>query len=103
MPSRAKFIAGVGSNSNAEAVDATRRAKKLGLDGTLPVVMYYNKPPQEGMYAHFRAMAEAEPEPDLPIVLYNSPSRTGVNMQPEVIARLSLLDTIIAGEQATVN
>lgn len=96
---RAKVIAGAGSNSTHEAVEATQRASKLGLDGTLQVVPYYNKPPQEGLYAHFKAIASAEP--DLPVMLYNVPSRTGVNMAPSVISRLAKLDNVIAVKQAT--
>lgn len=98
---RVKLIAGAGSNSTAEAVEATRRARRLGLDGTLQVVPYYNKPPQEGLYRHFRTIAEAEP--DLPIILYNIPGRTGVNMVPDTIARLALLDNISGLKHATVN
>lgn len=96
--SRAKVIAGAGSNSTQEAVDATRRAAKMGLDGTLQVVPYYNKPPQEGMFEHFKAIAAAEP--DVPVMLYNIPSRTGINMTPEVTIRLSGIDNIVACKQA---
>lgn len=95
---KAKVIAGAGSNSTAEAVEATRRAARLGLDGTLQVVPYYNKPPQEGMYQHFEAIANAA---DLPIMLYNIPSRTGIAMTPETTIRLSLIDNVIAVKQAT--
>lgn len=95
---KAKVIAGAGSNSTHEAIEATHRAKKLGLDGTLQVVPYYNKPPQAGLYAHFRAIAEAEP--DLPCMLYNVPSRTGVNMVPDTISSLAKIDNIVALKQA---
>lgn len=98
---RVKLIAGAGSNSTTEAVEATRRARKLGLDGTLQVVPYYNKPPQQGLYQHFRTIAEAEP--DFPIILYNIPGRTGVNMVPETISRLAVLDNIIGLKHATGN
>lgn len=98
---RAKVIAGAGSNSTMEAIEATQRAKKLGLDGTLQVVPYYNKPPQEGLYAHFKAIAEAEP--DLPIMLYNIPGRTGINMSPDITARLAKLDNVVAIKHATDN
>ncbi|KAI0563755.1 dihydrodipicolinate synthase [Gracilaria domingensis] len=98
---RAKLIAGAGSNSTAEAIEATRRAAKLGLDATLQVVPYYNKPPQEGMYQHFAQIAKAEP--DLPVMLYNIPSRTGVNMQPQTISKLSQINNIIAVKQATAD
>jgi 4-hydroxy-tetrahydrodipicolinate synthase len=96
---KAKVIAGAGSNSTEEAVEATHRAAKMGLHGTLQVVPYYNKPPQEGMYLHFKKIAEAEP--DLPVMLYNIPGRTGVNMSPEVTIRLSALDNVIACKQAS--
>lgn len=96
---RVKLIAGAGSNSTAEAVEATNRARKLGFDGTLQVVPYYNKPPQEGMYQHFKTIADAEP--DLPSMLYNIPSRTGINMNPETIARLACIDNIVSLKQAT--
>jgi 4-hydroxy-tetrahydrodipicolinate synthase len=95
---KAKIIAGAGSNSTYEAIEATRRAAKMGLDGTLQVTPYYNKPPQEGMYQHFKAIAEAEP--DLPVMLYNIPGRTGINMSPEVTIRLSEIPNIVACKQA---
>jgi 4-hydroxy-tetrahydrodipicolinate synthase len=95
----AKIIAGTGSNSTREAIDATQKASRLGLDGTLQVVPYYNKPPQEGLYQHFRAIAEAVP--DLPIVLYNIPGRTGQNLLPETIARLAMIEPIVAVKEAS--
>lgn len=95
---KAKVIAGAGSNSTLEAVEATKRAAKMGLDGTLHVVPYYNKPPQEGMYQHFKVIAECEP--DLPVMLYNIPGRTGVNMTPDVTIRLSEVPNIVACKQA---
>lgn len=95
---RAKVIAGAGSNSTQEAIEATRRAAKMGLDGTLQVTPYYNKPPQEGMFQHFKAIAEAEP--DLPVMLYNIPGRTGINMVPEITIRLSEIPNIVACKQA---
>lgn len=96
---KAKVIAGAGSNSTAEAVEATHRAAKLGLDGTLQVVPYYNKPPQEGIYQHFRAVADAEP--DLPVMLYNIPGRTGINMSTGIIERLAKVENIIALKQSS--
>ncbi len=99
--SKAKVIAGAGSNCTREAIEATKRAKSLDLDGTLHVVPYYNKPPQEGMYAHFTAIAGAEP--DLPIMLYNIPSRTGVNMAPEIVTRLAKVDNIVAIKHASAD
>ena len=79
---RGKVIAGTGSNCTSEAIEATQQAAKLGLDGSLQVVPYYNKPPQEGLYEHFCAIAKACP--DLPVMLYNIPGRTGQNMTPEI-------------------
>lgn len=98
---RVKVIAGAGSNCTREAVEATNRAAKMRLDGTLQVVPYYNKPPQEGMYAHFAEVARAEP--NLPLMLYNIPSRTGVDMKPDIVARLSAIDNIVAVKHATDN
>jgi len=95
---RAKVMAGTGSNSTREAIEATRQAAKLGLDGTLQVCPYYNKPPQEGLYLHFRAIAEAS---DLPVMLYNVPGRTGVGLAPETVARLAELPTIVALKEAS--
>lgn len=96
---QAKVIAGTGSNSTHEAIAATQKAAKLGLDGSLQVVPYYNKPPQEGLYQHFVAIAEACP--DLPIVLYNIPGRTGQNLQPETVARLASVPSIVAIKEAS--
>lgn len=98
---RGKVIAGTGSNCTAEAIEATREAAKLGLDGTLQVVPYYNKPPQEGLYEHFRAIAVANP--DIAMMLYNIPGRTGQNMTPETIAKLSEIENIVAVKEASGN
>ncbi|MEG3928645.1 MULTISPECIES: 4-hydroxy-tetrahydrodipicolinate synthase [unclassified Microcoleus] len=98
---KALVIAGAGSNSTSEAVAATQKAAKLGLDGCLQVVPYYNKPPQEGLYNHFRAIAESAPE--LPIMLYNIPGRTGQNMLPETVARLAQIPNIVAVKEASGN
>ncbi len=95
---KAKVIAGTGSNSTHEAIAATQKAAKLGLDGSLQVVPYYNKPPQEGLYQHFKAIAEAS---DLPIMLYNVPGRTGQNLQVETIARLATVPNIVAIKEAS--
>ncbi|GAB4385574.1 MAG: 4-hydroxy-tetrahydrodipicolinate synthase [Elainellaceae cyanobacterium] len=98
---KAKIIAGTGSNSTKEAIAATQKADKLGLDGSLQVVPYYNKPPQAGLYQHFRAIAESSP--DLPIMLYNVPGRTGQNLAPETIVRLSEIPNIVAIKEASGN
>lgn len=98
---KAKVIAGAGSNSTAEAIEATKKAAKLGLDGCLQVVPYYNKPPQEGLYEHFRAIALSAPE--LPIMLYNIPGRTGQNMLPETVAKLAEIPNITAVKEASGN
>ncbi len=95
---RAKVIAGTGSNSTREAIEATQKAAQLGLDGSLQVVPYYNKPTQAGLYQHFKTIAEAS---DLPILLYNIPSRTGVSLQPETVARLAELPTVVAIKEAS--
>jgi 4-hydroxy-tetrahydrodipicolinate synthase len=96
---RAKVIAGTGSNSTKEAVSATEKAAALGLDGALLVVPYYNKPPQEGIYLHFEAIAKAVP--DLPLMLYNIPGRTGQNMLPETVQRLAKIDNIVSIKAAS--
>jgi len=95
---KAKIVAGAGSNSTAEAIAATQKAEKLKLDGSLQVVPYYNKPPQDGLYHHFRAIAEASP--DLPMMLYNVPGRTGQNLLPETVAQLSEIPNIVAIKEA---
>jgi 4-hydroxy-tetrahydrodipicolinate synthase len=96
---RALLLAGTGSNCTAEAVEATTEAAALGADGALVVVPYYNKPPQEGLEAHFRAVAQAAP--DLPLMLYNIPGRTGCNLAPETTARLVDLPNLVAYKAAS--
>lgn len=98
---KVKIIAGTGSNSTTEAIAATQKAAKLGLDGSLQVVPYYNKPPQAGLYQHFASLAKASPE--LPIMLYNVPSRTGRNLEPETVATLAEIDNIVAIKEASGN
>ncbi|MCU0565185.1 MAG: 4-hydroxy-tetrahydrodipicolinate synthase [Oculatellaceae cyanobacterium Prado106] len=98
---KAKVIAGAGSNSTKEAIAATTKANTLGLDGTLQVVPYYNKPPQDGLYQHFRAIAEASPE--LPMMLYNIPGRTGQNLAPETVVHLAEIPNIVAIKEASGN
>ncbi|WP_256555990.1 4-hydroxy-tetrahydrodipicolinate synthase [Oscillatoria sp. HE19RPO] len=99
--SRGKVIAGTGSNSTREAIAATQKAAKIGLDGSLQVVPYYNKPPQEGLYRHFKAIAQSCP--DFPIMLYNIPGRTGQNLLPETVARLAEIPNITAIKEASGN
>ncbi|MGB3766450.1 MAG: 4-hydroxy-tetrahydrodipicolinate synthase [Phormidesmis sp.] len=98
---RAKIMAGTGSNSTKEAIEATKKADKLGLDGSLQVVPYYNKPPQAGLKGHFEAIAHAVP--DLPIMLYNVPGRTSCNLLPETVAELSRIPNIVAIKEASGN
>ncbi len=90
---RVPVIAGSGSNSTDEAITLTKHAKKAGADGALLITPYYNKPTQEGLYRHYKAVAEAV---DLPIVLYNIPGRTSVNMLPPTVARLASIKNIVA-------
>ena len=98
---RAQIIAGTGSNSTREAIEATQKAAQLGLDGSLQVVPYYNKPPQEGLYGHFSAIARAVP--DLPIVLYNVPGRTSCNLLPETVIQLANIPNVVAIKEASGN
>lgn len=98
---KAKIIAGTGSNSTQEAIAATQKASKLGLDGSLQVVPYYNKPPQSGLYEHFKAIAQSSPE--VAIMLYNVPGRTGQNLLPETVAKLAEIPNIIAIKEASGN
>lgn len=98
---KAKVIAGTGSNCTEEAIAATQKAAKIGLDGSLQVVPYYNKPPQAGLYQHFQAIAKSCP--DIPLVLYNVPGRTSQNLQPETVARLAEIDNIVALKESSGN
>lgn len=93
-------IAGVGTNSTAATVENCKRALECGVDGLLVVVPYYNKPDQESMYQHFKAVAEAV-EGD--IMIYNVPGRTGCNMLPSTLERLAQLDNIVAVKEASGN
>ena len=97
--SDAKVLAGTGSNCTAEAIEATREAAAAGADGALLVVPYYNKPPQDGLEAHFRAIAEAAP--DLPLMLYNIPGRTGCSIAPETVARLMDCPNVVSFKAAS--
>jgi 4-hydroxy-tetrahydrodipicolinate synthase len=97
---RIPVIAGSGGNSTAEAIALTRAAKEVGADASLQVVPYYNRPTQEGMYRHFKAIAEAV---DLPVILYNVPGRTVADMSNETIARLASIPNIVGVKDATGN
>ena len=95
---RVPVMAGTGANSTAEAIELSRFALKVGADCTLSVVPYYNKPSQEGIYRHFKAIAEAV---DIPMVLYNVPSRTVADMQVETALRLAQVPGVIGIKEAT--
>ena len=97
---RVPIMAGAGANSTSEAIELTRFAKQVGADCTLQVVPYYNKPTQEGIYQHFKAIAEAV---DLPVVLYNVPGRTVADMQHETVLRLAQVPGIVGIKEATGN
>lgn len=95
---KAKVMAGTGSNCTVTAIEATKKAEKLGVDSALIVVPYYNKPPQEGLYQHFKAVAE---NTALPLMIYNIPGRTSRNMEPGTVARLAELKNYIAIKEAS--
>src|SRR5512143_2746343 len=97
---RVPVIAGTGSNSTDETIMLTRHAKEAGADGALLITPYYNKPTQEGLYRHFKAVAD---DVDIPIVLYNVPGRTSVNMLPVTAERCSQIENIVAIKEATAN
>jgi 4-hydroxy-tetrahydrodipicolinate synthase len=97
---RIPVIAGTGANSTREAIDLTRCAMEAGVDACLLVTPYYNKPTQEGLYLHYRAVAEAVPVPQ---ILYNVPSRTACDMVPETVERLSTISNIVGIKEATGN
>ncbi len=95
---RVPVIAGTGSNSTDEAIGLTKHAKQAGADGALLITPYYNKPTQEGLFRHYKAVADAV---ELPLVLYNIPGRTGVNMLPSTIGRLSAIKTIVGVKEGS--
>lgn len=97
---RAKVLAGAGSNATAEALRLHQFCEKIGADGALHITPYYNKPTQAGLIAHFKAIAESAA---LPVVLYNVPSRTGVNLLPETVAKLSQVKNIVGIKEASGN
>jgi 4-hydroxy-tetrahydrodipicolinate synthase len=98
---RVPIMAGCGANSTAEAIELAKFAKSVGADCQLQVVPYYNKPTQEGMYQHFKAIAEAVP--DLPIILYNVPGRSVADMQHDTVLRLAQVPGIVGIKEATGN
>ncbi|MDO9118911.1 MAG: 4-hydroxy-tetrahydrodipicolinate synthase [Nitrospira sp.] len=95
---RVPVTAGTGSNCTEEAISLTKHAKEAGADAALLITPYYNKPTQEGLYRHYKAIAEAV---DLPLVLYNIPGRTGVNMLPATIARLAVIQNIVGVKEGS--
>jgi 4-hydroxy-tetrahydrodipicolinate synthase len=95
---RVPVIAGTGANATDETIMITKQAKKLGADAALIVSPYYNKPTQEGLYRHYKAVAEAV---DIPIGLYNVPGRTAVNILPSTVARLAEIESIVAIKEAS--
>lgn len=95
---RVPVIAGTGANNTAEAIELTESAKESGADAVLSVVPYYNRPSQEGLYQHFKAISDAV---DIPMFLYNVPSRTVANMLPETVARCAELKNVIGIKEAT--
>jgi 4-hydroxy-tetrahydrodipicolinate synthase len=98
--SDAKVVAGTGGNSTASSIKLTRAAEEIGVHGIMLVVPYYNKPPQEGLISHFRAIAEST---ELPIIVYNIPGRTGINMTPATIETLSQITNIVGIKEASGN
>lgn len=97
---KGSVIAGTGSNSTAEALEATRQAERTGVDACLLVVPYYNKPTQEGLYQHFKTIARGT---SLPCILYNVPSRTVVSLSADTVIRLSQVENIIGVKEASGN
>ena len=97
---KVKVIAGTGSNNTKEAVILTSHAKEAGADGSLIITPYYNKPTQEGIYRHFKVLSD---EVDIPIIVYNIASRTGVNIVPETMARISKLKNVVGVKEASGN
>jgi 4-hydroxy-tetrahydrodipicolinate synthase len=95
---RVPVIAGTGSNNTKEAIDLTAAAKELGADGALVITPYYNKPTQEGLFEHYKKLAN---EVNFPIIMYNVPGRTSVNLLPETVAKLSKIPNIVGIKEAT--
>lgn len=97
---KCKVIAGTGSNSTETTIKSTKKAEEIGVDGAMIVVPYYNKPPQEGLYQHFKAVADST---SLPLVIYNIPGRTGKNMEVDTVARLAEIKNYVAIKEASGN
>lgn len=95
---KSKVIAGTGSNDTAGSIELTKEAEKTGCDGIMLVTPYYNKPSQEGLYQHFKAVVSAT---GLPVILYNVPGRTAMNMLPETVARLAEIKNVVAVKEAS--
>jgi 4-hydroxy-tetrahydrodipicolinate synthase len=95
---RVPVIAGTGANATSEAIDLTKSAREAGVDACLLVTPYYNKPTQEGLYRHYRAVAEAV---DIPLILYNVPGRTACDMKPETVVRLAEVRNIVGLKEAS--
>jgi 4-hydroxy-tetrahydrodipicolinate synthase len=95
---RGSVIAGTGTYNTRESIELSKEAERIGVDGLLLVVPYYNRPPQEGLYQHFKAIASAT---HLPIILYNVPSRTAMNLAPETALRLAQMDNIVGVKEAS--
>lgn len=98
--SRAKIMAGTGDYSTSHSIELSKKAEEVGVDSLLLVSPYYNKPTQEGLYQHFKSIAEAV---DIPVVLYNVPGRTAVTIEPETLARLAEIDNVVAVKDAGGN
>ncbi|MCL2182485.1 MAG: 4-hydroxy-tetrahydrodipicolinate synthase [Chitinispirillia bacterium] len=96
---RIQVVAGAGSNNTTEAIEASKFAKKAGADAIMTITPYYNKPSQEGLYRHFKAISEV----DIPMLVYNVPGRTGVNMLPETVERLCEIPQVAAVKEASGN
>ena len=96
--SRVPVIAGTGSNNTREAMELTRHAASAGADAALLITPYYNKPNDRGMYEHFKTIAE---NCSIPIILYNVPKRTGIDLKPELVKKLSMIDNIVAIKEAS--
>lgn len=95
---RVPVWAGTGSNNTAASIELSRQAEKIGVDGIMLVTPYYNKPTQEGLYQHFKAIAESV---SVPVMVYNVPARTSANLLPETVARLAAIDNIVAVKEAS--